>query len=210
MKAKACGWDFDGDLRSTMNLLILYGTTGGHTVKIADRLVDAALAREHQVQVMDCKKMPPGFSTRFFDAVVIGSPVRFGEHHERVVQFAQARRHELANKPTAFYSVSLAAAAARPEDRAEAVDYVCDFVRQTGWRPGLIAVFAGALRYSQYGLLTRRVMKGISRRAGGDTDTSQDYDYTDWESVQHFAAGFLDWASAELARAPRAYAQSAR
>jgi menaquinone-dependent protoporphyrinogen oxidase len=193
-----------------MNLLILYGSNGGHTVKIADRLVDVALAREHQVQLMDCERVPAGFSTRFFDAVVIGSRVHFGEHHERVVQFVQARRQELANKPTAFYSVSLAAAAARPEDRAEAVDYVRDFVRDTGWRPGLIAVFAGALRYSQYGLLTRRVMRSISKRAGGDTDTSQDYEYTDWESVQHFAEGFLDWARAELGHAPRAYAHSAR
>lgn len=193
-----------------MNVLILYGTTSGHTVKIADRLIDLALAREHQVRVMDCDKMAPTFSTRFFDAVIIGSPVHFGKHHEGVVQFVRACKHELATKPTAFYSVSLAAAAARPEDRVEAVDYVRGFVRDTGWRPGLSAVFGGALRYSQYGLLTRRVMKRISRRAGGDTDTSQDYDYTDWESVQHFAEGFLAWARAELAPAPRAYAQSAR
>ena len=191
-----------------MNLLFLYGTSGGHTAKIADRLVDVALARDCQVQVMDCEKLSPGFSSRFFDAVVIGSPVRFGKHDERVARFVQSHRHELAAKPAAFYSVSLAAAAARPEDRAEAVDYVRDFVQETGWRPGLVAIFAGALRYSQYGLLTRTMMKSISRRAGGDTDTSQDYDYTDWVSVQLFAEGFLDWAHA--GRAPRAQAHSAR
>jgi menaquinone-dependent protoporphyrinogen oxidase len=193
-----------------MNLLILYGTTGGHSGKIADRLVDVALAHEHRVQVMDCERLPPGFSTRLFDAVVIGSPVHFGKHDERIIKFVQARKYELARKPAAFYSVSLAAAAARPEDRAEAVDYVRDFVRETGWRPGLIAIFAGALHYSQYGLLTRTMMKGISRRAGGDTDTSQDYDYTDWESVQHFAEGFLAWAPSKLAYPPRTRAQSAR
>jgi menaquinone-dependent protoporphyrinogen oxidase len=199
-----------GEFGSIMNLVILYGTTGAHTAKVADRLVDVALAREHRVQVMDCEKLPANFSTRFFDAVIIGSPVHFGKHHSGVIKFVQARKYELAAKPAAFYSVSLAAAAARPEDRAEAVEYVHDFIRETGWRPGLIAVFAGALHYSQYGLLTRTMMKGISRRAGGDTDTSQDYDYTDWESVQHFAEGFLAWAHAELTHAPRARAQSAR
>jgi menaquinone-dependent protoporphyrinogen oxidase len=192
-----------------MNLLLLYGTSGGHTAKISERLVDVALAREHQVQVMDCERLPPAFSTRFFDAVILGSPVHFGRHNEQLVKFVRARRSELASKPAAFFSVSLAAAAAQPADRCEAVDYVRDFVGETGWRPGLVAVFAGALRYSQYGLITRTVMKGISKRAGGDTDTSQDYDYTDWEAVRQFAEGFLAWAQGELARAPRARAHAA-
>jgi menaquinone-dependent protoporphyrinogen oxidase len=193
-----------------MNLLIVFGTRGGHTARIADRLVDVALAREHRVQVVDCEKLPQGFPVRFFDAAVVGSPVHFGRHDARVVEFVQSRQRELDGKPTAFYSVSLAAAAARPEDRAEAIGYVRDFVRETGWQPGFTAIFAGALRYTQYGLLTRAVMKNISKRAGADTDTSQDYDYTDWESVQLFAEGFLDWAGAVPARAPRAQAHSAR
>lgn len=193
-----------------MNLLILYGSTGGHTVRIVDRLVDAALSREHQVQVMSCEQLPASFSTRFFDAVIVGAPVYFGTYEEGVVKFVQSHRAELSGKPTAFFSVSLAAAAARPQDRAEAVEYTRDFARQTGWRPGLSAALAGALRYSQYGLLTRTVMKSISRRAGGDTDTSQDYDYTDWEAVRHFAEGFLDWTRHELAQGRRARAHRAR
>lgn len=183
-----------------MNLLILYGTTGGHTVRIADRMVDVALSREQQVQVMDCEKLPPGFLARFFDAVIIGSSVHFEKHHPSVLKFVLEHASELVGKPSAFFSVSLAAAAANPADRAEAVDYVRDFVRETAWRPGLTAVFAGALRYSQYGLLTRAFMKGISKRAGADTDTSQDYDYTDWEAVRQFADTFLAWAQDQLDR----------
>jgi len=191
-----------------MNLLILYGTTGGHTVRIADQLVDVALSREHQVQLMNCDKLPPSFTTRFFDAVIVGASVHFAKHHPSVVRFAQDQLDELMAKPCAFFSVSLAAAAARPEDRAEAVDYIRDFVRETAWRPGLTAAFAGALRYSQYGLVTRAVMKGISKRAGGDIDTSQDYDYTDWESVRSFADGFLGWAQHELSRGQRVRAHA--
>ncbi|MEX2302750.1 MAG: flavodoxin domain-containing protein [Bryobacterales bacterium] len=193
-----------------MNLLIVYGSSGGHTVRIVDRLVDVALSQEHQVQVMDCEKMPSSFSTRFFDAVIVGASVYFGKHHPGVVGFVQARMDELIGRPCAFFSVSLAAAAARPEDRAEAVEYVRDFVRETAWRPGLTAVFAGALRYSQYGLMTRAVMKNISKRAGADTDTSQDFDYTDWETVRLFGEGFLDWVGHELSAGQRARAHHAR
>jgi menaquinone-dependent protoporphyrinogen oxidase len=193
-----------------MNLLIVYGSSGGHTVRIVDRLVDVALSQEHQVQMMDSEKLPPSFSTRFFDAVIVGASVYFGKHHPGVAGFVQARRDELIGRPCAFFSVSLAAAAARPEDRGEAVEYVRDFVRETAWMPGLTAVFAGALRYSQYGLMTRAVMKSISKRAGADTDTSQDFDYTDWEAVRLFGEGFLAWARHELARGQRARAQHAR
>jgi menaquinone-dependent protoporphyrinogen oxidase len=30
-------------------------------------------------------------------------------------------------------------------------------------------------------------MKTITRRRGGPTDTSQDYEYTDWDAVDRFA-----------------------
>jgi menaquinone-dependent protoporphyrinogen oxidase len=35
-------------------------------------------------------------------------------------------------------------------------------------------------------------MRRISRKEGGDTDTSRDYEYTDWAAVDRFAAEFAD------------------
>jgi menaquinone-dependent protoporphyrinogen oxidase len=44
-------------------------------------------------------------------------------------------------------------------------------------------------------------MKQISGSEGGDTDTSRDFEYTDWDEVTRFAEAFF----AELsARPPRA------
>jgi menaquinone-dependent protoporphyrinogen oxidase len=34
------------------------------------------------------------------------------------------------------------------------------------------------------------VMKRIARKAGGDTDTTRDYVYTDWNDVRRFAEEF--------------------
>ena len=45
---------------------------------------------------------------------------------------------------------------------------------------------AGALAYSQYNFLVKLVMKGIARRAGAPTDTSRDYEFTDWPAVDAF------------------------
>jgi len=62
-----------------MKLLILCGTHGGHTVRIADRLVDVALAQEHRVQVMDC--WPPAQGDKLYDnrGEHQGQPWRHGE-----------------------------------------------------------------------------------------------------------------------------------
>ena len=46
--------------------------------------------------------------------------------------------------------------------------------------------------YSRYGTLERFVMKRIAKRAGGGTDTSRDYEYTDWDEVASFATAFAD------------------
>ena len=47
---------------------------------------------------------------------------------------------------------------------------------------------AGALAYSHYNLLVRFIMKRIARSAGADTDTSHDYEYTDWADLDRFTA----------------------
>ena len=50
----------------------------------------------------------------------------------------------------------------------------------------------GALRYTHYGWLTRMLMRRIVAKAGGDTDTSRDYDYTDWTDLAQFGRTFAE------------------
>jgi menaquinone-dependent protoporphyrinogen oxidase len=63
---------------------------------------------------------------------------------------------------------------------------------ETGWHPRRVELVAGALPYTRYNFLVRFVMRRISRKEGGDTDTSRDYEYTDWAAVDRFAAEFAD------------------
>ena len=46
--------------------------------------------------------------------------------------------------------------------------------------------------YSKYNIFLRLLMQFIARVAGGDPDTSRDYEYTDWRAVEAFAAGFAE------------------
>ena len=55
----------------------------------------------------------------------------------------------------------------------------------------MTATFAGAIKYTQYGFITRWIMRRIAKKEGGDTDTSRDHEYTDWVQVTRFAEKFL-------------------
>lgn len=94
--------------------------------------------------------------------------------------------------PSAFYSVSLTAAEGTEAAREPAQEILDDFLAATSWNPTETTSVAGALRYSEYGPITRFLMRRIARKAGGGTDTSRDYEYTDWEDLEAFVDAFAD------------------
>lgn len=57
---------------------------------------------------------------------------------------------------------------------------------------------AGAVPYTRYGWLKRRIMRRLMARANGDTDTTRDYEYTDWEDLNSFARGFARQAESAI------------
>jgi menaquinone-dependent protoporphyrinogen oxidase len=92
--------------------------------------------------------------------------------------------------PSAFFSVSLAAASGLEDEQLEVQKITTDFLEQTGWKPLITSQVAGALKYTEYDYLKRLIMKLISKKEGGATDTSQDYEYTDWDEVTKFTNEF--------------------
>lgn len=121
--------------------------------------------------------------------MILGASIHYGRH-PRYLR-ALVRRHcaALASRPSAFFSVSLSAG--EPGAQPEAAQrYLETFLHQAGWRPPQIATFAGALQYNRYGMFKRMLMRMIVGLAGGDTDTTRDYEYTDWDAVERFADDF--------------------
>jgi menaquinone-dependent protoporphyrinogen oxidase len=176
-----------------MSVLIAYGTSEGQTARIAEYVADTI--RDHGVDahVVDIKGSHDDLASDRHEAVIVGASIHMGKHERYVRDFVRQNRDVLERLPSAFFSVSLAA----HDDRAAAEGYIEEFVQESGWRPGMVGLFGGALPYTQYGFIKRRLMKKIAGDKGTlDTDTSHDYVYTDWDSVRHFAEEFL--ASGEL------------
>lgn len=65
------------------------------------------------------------------------------------------------------------------------------FAREAGWAPHRIVLVAGALKYLEYDFLKRMIMRMIAKKEGRDTDTTKDYEYTDWDAVRSFSDEFV-------------------
>ncbi|AUV82727.1 protoporphyrinogen oxidase [Salinigranum rubrum] len=171
---------------------LVYGTTEGQTATVAERVAAALTDRGHDPVLVHAKHLPPDFSLDEYDGCVVGASVHYRRHQRYVARFVRDHLTTLNEVPSAFFSVSMTAATGTPEADATARGLLEAFLADTGWTPDATAVFAGALKYSEYGLLTRFLMKRIARKYGGETDTSRDHEYTEWDAVERFSGEVAD------------------
>ncbi len=161
---------------------MLYATSHGQTRTIAEELATRLRSHGHVVELADVASHPvPPTSC---DAVILGSRVEMGKHARSIVRYIEANRDALTALPTAFFSVSNAAATSSAPDP---MGYLERLFATVGWRPTRAIAFAGGLPYRKYGWLLRMIMKQINKRTGNPTDTSRDYVFTRWDEVERFA-----------------------
>lgn len=171
-------------------ILILYGSQYGQTAKIAGRLARQLAERGHAVELFRGDAPPAGLDLGRYDAAIIGASVIRGHFQKYVRRFVATHRDALNRMPSAFFSVSGSERSVHVEERAKVRALIQDFLTGTRWSPLLTVSLAGAVSYTKYGLVVRYVMKRISRREGGSTDTSRDHEYTDWRQVDRFGDDF--------------------
>jgi menaquinone-dependent protoporphyrinogen oxidase len=169
---------------------IVYGTRYGQTAKIALRIEELLAAAGEIVTVTPADDLPLDFSPRDYDGVIVGASVIAGKHQRSVRDFVRRYRPMLNEMPTAFLSVSASAASADEGGRAAARRMLDDFLRETGWRPVLVQPVGGAIAYTKYSFFVRWMLRRISAKTGGPTDTSRDHELTDWSQVERFATTF--------------------
>jgi menaquinone-dependent protoporphyrinogen oxidase len=174
-------------------LLIVYGTTDGHTRKIAETMGRVLFDLGHYADVVDACDCGPWHDPRRYDAVVVAASVHAGSYQREARRWIRRHVTELNGMASAFVSVCLGVLEGSPETRREVQGIMSRFLMSCGWRPTATRTVAGALRWTRYGPLKKRIMLRIVRRAGGDTDTSRDIEYTDWGELALFAREIAGW-----------------
>ena len=179
-----------------MTILLTFHTHEGQTQRIADRIACDLVDEGFDVDLLKVSDDPDPTG---YQAVVVGTSVRFERHGRSTTRYLRRHSAELAGMPLALFQVSMTSARTDQEHVAKADQLVLRLLSRTGVHPEVIAKFAGALRYTEYGWVTKRVMRSIAEREGNHTDTSRDHEYTDWDAVDRFAADIVALVSAKVA-----------
>jgi menaquinone-dependent protoporphyrinogen oxidase len=188
-----------------MKAAIFYATREGHGRRVAEHIAQNLRAQRFDVDVCNVKDSPELIDTQPYQLAFVVASVHLGHHEREILQFVKSHRADLVRLGAPFLSLTLSEAGAEdssapPEKRrvaaADAQRMIDVFVQETGWRPPYVLPVAGALTYSKYNFIIKLIMKTIARRAGGPTDTSRDYEFTDWAALDRFVLARVGTARA--------------
>ena len=178
-----------------MRVLIVFGTTEGHTREICQFAARVLREAGRTATVEEVRDEGEGVQVAAYDAVLVAGSLHLGRYQPGLVRFVRRHLADLAGRPNAFVSVSLAAAGENPDDWAGLNECVATFEHETGWTPEQVHHAAGAIKYSQYDFFKRLVLKHIAAKRGQKTVTSHDCDLTDYEDLRRFVLAFAEQAS---------------
>ena len=171
-----------------MSYLLLYSSHDGQTKKIVTQI--ALHLRKAGIQC-DVRSLQEGHALNLapYEKILVGASIRYGHFNRALSRFAKLHAMQMNQMKTAFFGVNLTAR--KPEKRTPQTNlYVRKFLEATPWKPTVSAVFAGALLYPRYRWLDRVMIRLIMKMTKGETDTTKEIEYTDWEQVEAFATEF--------------------
>ena len=176
---------------------VFYATREGQARRVAEHVAAGLRAQGLDVDLFDVRPLHDRIAWQDYRTIFVVASVHLGRHEREMRRFATQYRRELEASGAALLSLSLSQAGAQdeaaPPDRrrqacADVRRMIDAFAAETGWTPAHTLPVAGALAYSQYNFLVKLAMKQIARHNGASTDTSRDWEFTDWPSVDRFVA----------------------
>ena len=182
-----------------MRVLIVYGSTEGHTRELAHDLARRLHDESWPTAVEEAGFDPRHPDPSEYDAVFLAASLHVGRYQPALVAYARANQEILHARPAAFISVSLAAAGHNPHDWEDLDECLARFQHETLWTPGAVHQAAGAIRYAAYDFFKRLAIKHIVAEQGLKPSAAHDYDLTDRGALHAFA---VDFVRQHLERAP--------
>ena len=164
--------------------LIIYSSTDGHTKTICKRIID--FLKDGNIARLVSLDEAKNLNLSEFDKIIIGASIRYGKHSKELYKFIKLNKKILEEKKSIFFSVNVVAR--KPEKNSPTTNpYLIKFLGKTNWEPKNLGVFAGKIEYPKYNFIDKYAIKFIMWVTKGPTDTSQTYEFTNWEEVENFA-----------------------
>lgn len=119
-------------LGAMSRVLVAYASHDGRVQDIAQELAGRLRARGHEVELANAREGRPP-PPQDYDAVILGSRVQHRHHSREILDYVREHREALEQIPTAFFSVSMAAAV--PFTRDDPGGHLARLWRDCGWHP---------------------------------------------------------------------------
>ena len=164
-------------------ILIIYSTTDGQTKYICEKIKQ--FSKKGELIKIIALDNAANENLKAYSKIIIGASIRYGKHSKKIYSFIKTNKNILETKKNAFFSVNVVAR--KPEkNNPDTNPYIKNFLKQSVWKPKMLAVFAGKVDYPNYNFFNKLVIRFIMYLTKGPTDTSKSYEFTDWKKVQEF------------------------
>ena len=168
--------------------LIIYSTIDGQTKNICTKLREYS-GKKNSIDLFSINETEK-IDLLSYKKIVLGASIRYGKHNQKVFEFVKNYKDILDKKETAFFTVNVVARK-KEKNTPETNPYMKKFLDLSGWKPDKLGVFAGKIDYPKYGFFDKQMIRLIMFITKGPTDTSQTYEFTDWEKVREFSKELL-------------------
>tara|TARA_X000000368_G_scaffold207062_1_gene163465 strand:- start:180 stop:698 length:519 start_codon:yes stop_codon:yes gene_type:complete len=168
--------------------LIIYSTIDGQTKNICTKLREYS-EKKNSIDLFSINETEK-IDLLSYKKIVLGASIRYGKHNQKVFEFVKNYKDILDKKETAFFTVNVVARK-KEKNTPETNPYMKKFLDLSGWKPDKLGVFAGKIDYPKYGFFDKQMIRLIMFITKGPTDTSQTYEFTDWEKVREFSKELL-------------------
>ena len=164
-------------------ILIIHSSVDGHTMHICERI--RSYRKDLDIDIISLPKTK-NISLNKYEMIIIGASIRYGKYRKELFEFIDENINIIHSKKNAFFSVNVVARKTE-KNSADTNPYIEKFLLKTSWKPKIIDVFAGKIEYPKYKFLDKYAIKFIMWITKGPTNTSETYEFTDWEKVKAFA-----------------------
>ena len=162
--------------------LILFSSIDGHTKSICKKISEHMVNDE--VDIFPISK--EFINLDEYKTIIIGASIRYGKYRKELYKFIRKNQCCLDKKNNAFFSVNVVARKSN-KNTPETNPYLIKFLKNIDWVPKKVGVFAGKIEYPKYKFFDKYAIKFIMWITKGPTNTSETYEFTDWEKVKAFA-----------------------
>ncbi len=154
-------------------ILILYASKCGSTAEVAQVIAETL---RHLGAAVDVCPVKQGIVLDPYNAVVIGSAVRYGQWLPEAEEFITRNRERLRRMPVAFFCLCITLYADTLENRYVAAGFVKPL--QAILRPVDVGLFAGKIDYGKLTDFERAMLHAIMVPQG---------DYRKWDAIRTWA-----------------------